>query len=81
MPKRWSLRTNNGSLHAHEGRPNPQEQNSLIMGKTAQLFHNRIIIDKLRQKFNPSLILGNASYTKRWPPLQIRHSTKFNKAF
>ena len=65
-------------VYSHMMKPNHQEQNLLIMGKTAQFFHIKIIIYKLRQQFNPSLILGNASYNKRWPPLQIRH-TKFNK--
>ena len=61
------------SEHSIKGRPNPQEQNLFIMDTTAQFFHSKIIIYKLRQKFKPSLILGNTSYNKRWPPLQIEH--------
>ena len=50
-----------------------QELKFLIMAKTAQFFQIKIIIYKRRQKFNPSLILGNTSYNKRWPPIQIEH--------
>ena len=56
-----------------KGRPNRQELPLLIMDKTAPFCQIKIIIYKLRQQFNPSLILGNTSFTKRWPPLHIEH--------